>query len=105
MRASLISLSTYLNSEIDHLALLLVGGPNDAIDNFSFSDRRDGIDRRKTDMRDINVDHRKGPDRRRNEKNVAYELIEELWKGWPSRKTQIEIEIRKLLTELGIHEE
>jgi hypothetical protein len=80
LRRSLVSISSLLNSEIDILQEN-VG----TAENNSENTNENNIRRR----RDANA-------------ASAYDTIQVLSRKWPSKKDQIEVELRKLLTEIGL---
>ena len=81
LRSSLISISARLNSEIDQLALDI-------------------------GHRLIKPDEPSVPSTNPNNSDIdaekAFETIQVLYRNWPAKKVQIEVEIKKLLTELGL---
>jgi hypothetical protein len=79
LRSSLISISSRLNSEIDQLA----------------------IDIGHTIIKPAEPSIRTTEANENNPKR-AYETIEVLYRNWPAKKVQIEVEIKKLLAELGL---
>ncbi len=79
LRVSLVSLSKHLNSEIDRLAKDI----GETIET--------PLEPSKTEIISVDLDAKR-----------AYETIQVLAKIWPAKKVQIEYEISKLLTELGI---
>ena len=80
LRSSLISISSQLNSEIDILAAQIRELEGNAQVPFIQPQRaRRGL----------------APE------DAVYTTIQVLAKEWPAKKTQIEVEMRKLLTELG----
>lgn len=78
LRSSLLSISKYLNSEIDRLSKE-IGEPFEQIEMRGAEAGRPVL-----------------------EPDEAYQTIQVLARIWPSKKTQIEVEIRKLLAELGL---
>lgn len=79
LRASLVSLSKHLNSEIDRLA----------------KDIGETVETPLEPSRAENISNNL-------EAKRAYDTIQVLARIWPAKKIQIEYEIRKLLTELGL---
>ncbi len=79
LRSSLSGISRQLNSEIDRLAGQIgVESPSP--------------------YHDVATAARRPPD----EPQIAYETIQVLTRIWPAKKQQIEVELRKLMAELGL---
>ena len=76
MRGSFSSISKCLNTEIDKLA-----------EQVGVSDRQESLQRFPQGQ---------------SEREMIFDTMRVLQKVWPSRKGQIEIEVRKLIAELGI---
>lgn len=81
LRNSLVAISSQLNSEIDRLAIEIGEDVS----------RPQGPSSRDRDRRYLDINAQ-----------VAYNTILVLSKVWPAKKEQIEVEIRKLLAEMGL---
>lgn len=104
LRFSLVSMSSHLNSEIDSLSRLL-NTPFDNLQSLREMENEGTIKTSDTYSQDVNnKSERKDYSFPPNFEERTFKTIEELWKGWPTRKSLLEVEIRKLLVELGLVE-